>query len=60
MQRQLPGVQTLHSDQLTIEAEVAAADLVIGAVLVSGARTPVLVSEDAGARRCSRARSSWT
>jgi alanine dehydrogenase len=46
VQRQLPGVQTLHSDQLTIEEEVAGADLVIGAVLVSGARTPILVSED--------------
>ncbi len=45
-QRQVPGVQTLHSDQLTIEEEVAAADVVIGAVLVSGAKTPVLVSED--------------
>ncbi len=44
--RVLPGVQTLHSDQLTIEEEVSKADLVIGAVLVSGARTPVLVSED--------------
>jgi len=46
VRRMLPAVQTLHSDQLTIEAEVAAADVVIGAVLVSGARTPVLVSED--------------
>jgi alanine dehydrogenase len=45
-QRQVPGVQTLHSDQLTIEEEVAAADVVIGAVLVSGAKTPVLVSDD--------------
>jgi len=44
--RVLPGVQTLHSDQLTIEEEVSNADVVIGAVLVSGARTPVLVSED--------------
>jgi alanine dehydrogenase len=47
LQRQLPGVQTLHSDQLTIEEEVAAADVVIGAILVSGAKTPVLVSEQA-------------
>jgi len=46
LQQQLPAVQTLHSDQLTIEEEVVKADLVIGAVLVSGARTPVLVSED--------------
>jgi alanine dehydrogenase len=45
-QRQLRGVQTLHSDQLTIEEEVPRADVVIGAILVSGARTPVLVTED--------------
>ncbi len=45
-QKQVPGVQTLHSDQLTIEEEVSAADVVIGAVLVSGAKTPVLVSDD--------------
>jgi alanine dehydrogenase len=44
--RWLPAVQTLHSDQLTIEDEVSKADVVIGAVLVSGARTPVLVSEE--------------
>ncbi len=41
-----PQVETLHSNQLTIEEEVLAADLVIGAVLVPGARTPVLVSEE--------------
>ena len=46
VRRMLPSIETLHSDRLTVEAEVAAADLVIGAVLVSGARTPVLVSED--------------
>jgi alanine dehydrogenase len=46
IQRQLPSVETLHSDQLTIEQETIKADLVIGAVLVSGARAPVLVSED--------------
>ena len=46
LRRYLPNVQTLHSDQLTIETEVATADLVIGAILVSGAKTPVLVSED--------------
>jgi len=39
------AVETLHSDQLTNREEVAAADVVIGAVLMSGARTPVLVSE---------------
>jgi alanine dehydrogenase len=47
VRRMLPSVETLHSDQLTIEEEVAAADVVIGAVLVSGAKTPVLVSEGA-------------
>ncbi len=46
VQRQLPGTQTLHSDQLTVEDEVVRADLVIGAILVSGARTPVLVQEN--------------
>jgi len=45
MERKHPGVQTLHSDQLTIEEEVARADLVVGAILVSGAKTPVLVPE---------------
>jgi alanine dehydrogenase len=46
VQRQLPGVQTLHSDQLTIEGEVVNADVVIGAILVSGAKTPMLVAEE--------------
>jgi alanine dehydrogenase len=45
VQRQLKAVETLHSNQLTIEEEVVKADVVIGAVLVSGARTPVLLSE---------------
>jgi alanine dehydrogenase len=45
-QRKVPRAQTLHSDQLTIEEEVTKADVVIGAILVSGARTPVLVKED--------------
>ena len=45
VRRDLPNVQTLHSNQLTIEEEVVTADVIIGAVLVSGARTPVLVSE---------------
>ncbi len=40
LERRVPTVQTLCSDQLTIEEEVHTADLVIGAVLVSGARTP--------------------
>ncbi len=46
VQQLVPKVQTLHSDQLTIESEVAGADLVIGAILVSGAKTPVLVHEE--------------
>jgi len=46
VQQRLPSVQTLHSDQLTIEEEIVKADVVIGAVLVSGARAPVLVSEE--------------
>ena len=57
--RMLPAVQTLHSDQLTIEDEVTRADVVIGAVLHPGARAPVLVSEDL-VGPCRRARSSST
>ncbi len=45
VKRQCSGVHTLHSDQLTIDEEVPKADVVIGAVLRPGARTPVLVSE---------------
>lgn len=45
VRRQLPCVDTLHSNQLTIDEEVRKADVVIGAVLITGARTPVLVSE---------------
>ncbi len=39
-------VRTLTSNQLTLEEQVALADLVIGAVLVPGARAPVLISEE--------------
>ncbi|HEX9696434.1 MAG TPA: alanine dehydrogenase [Actinomycetota bacterium] len=39
-------ILTLASAALTIEEEVMAADVVIGAVLVAGARAPMLVSED--------------
>ncbi len=46
LRRMVPAVETLHSNQLTIEDEVADADVLIGAVLVSGARTPVLVPEE--------------
>jgi alanine dehydrogenase len=38
-------IQTLASAGLTIEEEVARADVVIGAVLVTGARAPKLVTE---------------
>lgn len=46
VRRNVPTAQTLHSDQLTIEEEIPKADLVIGAILVSGAKTPILVSEE--------------
>lgn len=39
-------VRTLSSNRLTLEEEVAAADLVIGAVLVPGKRAPQVVTED--------------
>jgi len=38
-------VHTLYSDPFTLEAAIAKADLVIGAVLVAGARAPRLVTE---------------
>jgi alanine dehydrogenase len=38
-------VQTLYSDPDTISRSVAAADLVVGAVLIPGAKAPKLVSE---------------
>lgn len=40
------NVRTLISDPLTIEAQLLDADLVIGAVLVAGAKAPTLVSDD--------------
>ena len=43
-------IQTLYSTQDSIEQEVLAADLVIGAVLVPGASAPKLVSRDMVAR----------
>ncbi|HZK49706.1 MAG TPA: alanine dehydrogenase [Thermoleophilia bacterium] len=46
VERMVPGVEALMSNQLTIEEQVERADVVIGAVLVPGARTPQLVSED--------------
>lgn len=39
-------VKTLYSTELTIEEEVLSADLVIGAVLVPGAKAPRLVTRD--------------
>lgn len=39
-------ILTLASASLTIEQEVLQADVVIGAVLVAGARAPMLVSDD--------------
>jgi alanine dehydrogenase len=39
------GVQTIHSNAHAIAEEVRAADLVVGAVLVPGARAPKLVTE---------------
>jgi alanine dehydrogenase len=38
-------IETLYSDPVSIEKSVAAADAVIGAVLVAGARAPRLVTE---------------
>lgn len=46
LERYLPAVQALMSNQLTIEEETRGTDLLIGAVLVPGAKTPTLVSED--------------
>ena len=46
LDRLAPGVEALMSNQLTIEEEVERADLVIGAVLVPGAKAPQLVSAD--------------
>lgn len=39
-------IATLHSNRLSIEEEVVAADLVIGTVLIPGAAAPKLVTED--------------
>lgn len=39
-------IVTLHSNKLTLEEQVAEADLVIGTVLVPGASAPKLVTED--------------
>ena len=39
-------VRTLHSNRHDLERMVAGADLIIGAVLVAGAKTPVLVTRE--------------
>jgi len=39
-------VQTLYSDPYTISEQVKSADLVIGAVLIAGAKAPTLVSRE--------------
>ncbi len=41
-----PNVNTLFSDRHNIREQLRLADLVIGAVLIEGARAPVLVSRD--------------
>ena len=41
-----PALKTIYSTRLTIEEQVLAADLVIGAVLVPGAEAPKLISRD--------------
>ena len=46
LERYLPNVQGITSNQSTIEEHVIGADLVIGAVLVAGAKAPMLVSAD--------------
>ena len=40
-----PNVTALHADQQTIESYVKNADLLIGAILIPGAKTPIIVSE---------------
>ena len=40
-----PALKTIYSTRLTIEEQVLAADLVIGAVLVPGAEAPKLISK---------------
>jgi alanine dehydrogenase len=43
-------VETLHSSRHSVEEQVAASDLLIGAVLVAGERAPVVVGEELVAR----------
>jgi len=41
-----PNVRTIYSDPYAIEWHVTTSDLVIGAVLIPGGRTPVLIPKD--------------
>jgi alanine dehydrogenase len=41
-----PGVKTITSSRLAVEQYVLSSDLVVGAVLVPGARAPIVVTED--------------
>ncbi len=45
-ERDLPRIEALMSNQLAVEEHVTKADLLIGAVLVPGARAPRIVSEE--------------
>jgi len=55
----VPHVATVLADEESIGAAVASADVVIGAVLVAGAKTPHVVTS-AWSRPCAPARSSST
>jgi alanine dehydrogenase len=46
LERYLPRVEAVMSNQSTVEEHVVGADVVIGAVLVPGAKAPTLVSAD--------------
>lgn len=46
IERHLPAVEPLMSNQLTVEEQVIRSDLVIAAVLVPGAKAPKLVTEE--------------
>ncbi len=41
-----PNVHTLYSDRLALQARIRQVDLVVGAVLIPGARCPILVPRD--------------
>jgi len=46
LERTVPRVECLMSNQMAIEESVVRADILIGAVLVPGAKAPALVSEE--------------